>query len=63
MGANLAARIVKNEQVLVEAYKSILITVGEHPAITPATECLIENFYIAEEQRRFSQILSRWKIC
>lgn len=49
-GVNLSARVVENEDVLLEAFQRIVTTVSDEKSITPAAEWLIDNFYIVEEQ-------------
>jgi cyclic beta-1,2-glucan synthetase len=49
-GINFSDRVEENEDVLIESYKSIVKTVRNERAITPAAEWLIDNFYIVEEQ-------------
>jgi hypothetical protein len=47
---SLAARLVENERVLLDAYRDIARTVAAGGAITPAAEWLLDNFHVVDEQ-------------
>jgi len=51
-GRSLAARVMDNESVLLEAYRAIAKAVDEGRAITPAAEWLLDNYHLVEEQIR-----------
>ena len=51
-GRSLAARLLDNESILLEAYRAIAGAVGEGRAITPAAEWLLDNYHLVEEQIR-----------
>ena len=48
----LLARLTANEQVLLEAYKLVTETNARHRHLSPASEWLLDNFYLIEEQIR-----------
>lgn len=49
-GRKLIPRVRENALVLLEAYKSVAVSVREQRAITPAAEWLLDNFHVIEEQ-------------
>jgi cyclic beta-1,2-glucan synthetase len=49
---SLNARLKDNESVLLAAYRTIGIAVGEGRSITPAAEWLLDNYHLVEEQIR-----------
>ena len=46
----LLPRVQENALVLLEAYKSVALTVQKKQAITPAAEWLLDNFHVIEAQ-------------
>ena len=51
-GRPLLPRVLENGRVLVEYYRVTSDAIRQDQAITPATEWLVDNFYIVEEQLR-----------
>jgi len=51
-GHPLAGRLADNGTVLLHAYREITSEIGEHRAITPAAEWLVDNYYLVERQIR-----------
>ena len=51
-GHSLAGRLVDNEAVLLQAYRTIAKAIGEERAITPAAEWLVDNYHVVERQIR-----------
>lgn len=48
----LLARLKVNEHLLVDVYRQLTEAVAAHHQITPASEWLLDNFYLIEEQIR-----------
>ncbi|MBC7817126.1 MAG: cyclic beta 1-2 glucan synthetase, partial [Planctomycetaceae bacterium] len=48
----LSARLASNEEILLEAYRLVTDAVDHNRRISPASEWLLDNFYIIEEQIR-----------
>lgn len=48
----LRARLADNERVLLEAYRLVSVAVETKQPISPASEWLLDNFYLIEEQIR-----------
>ena len=48
----LLARLAANEKILLEAYKLVTETNARHRRLSPASEWLLDNFYLIEEQIR-----------
>ena len=51
-GNPLVGRLVDNETVLLNAYRTIANAISEERAITPAAEWLIDNYHVVERQIR-----------
>ena len=51
-GHPLAGRLVDNEAVLLDAYRTIAKAISEERAITPAAEWLVDNYHLVERQIR-----------
>jgi len=51
-GRPLIPRVLENGRVLLEFYRATARAIQQEEAITPATEWLVDNFYILEEQLR-----------
>jgi len=51
-GRPLATRLRDNGRVLLEAYRAIAEAIREERFITPASEWLVDNFHVVEEQIR-----------
>ena len=51
-GRPLLPRVVENGRVLLEYYRVTSDAIRREQTITPATEWLVDNFYIVEEQLR-----------
>jgi cyclic beta-1,2-glucan synthetase len=51
-GRPLLPRVLENGRVLVEYYRSTAEAIQQDQVITPASEWLVDNFYIVEEQLR-----------
>ena len=49
-GRSLSPRLADNRDVLLSAYRSIVVAVEENRAITPAAEWLIDNYHVVEKQ-------------
>ncbi|MGD9841641.1 MAG: glucoamylase family protein, partial [Steroidobacteraceae bacterium] len=49
---SLQARLRNNEAVLLAAYRTIAVAVGEGRPVTPAAEWLIDNYHLVEAQIR-----------
>ena len=48
----LLARLAANEKILLEAYKLVTEADENHRRVSPASEWLLDNFYLIEEQIR-----------
>jgi cellobiose phosphorylase len=48
----LSPRVRRNGQVLLESYRTIAESIREERALTPASEWLVDNFHLVEEQVR-----------
>jgi hypothetical protein len=48
----LLARLAENETILLETYQLVTEAAGHQRRITPASEWLLDNFYLIEEQIR-----------
>ena len=51
-GLSLVDRLVDNERVLLEAYRSLAKAADEGRPITPAAEWLLDNYHLVEQQVR-----------
>ncbi len=51
-GQLLTPRVLENERVLAESYRTIARAIRDEKAITPADEWLVDNFHIVDEQLR-----------
>src|SRR5579862_1159294 len=51
-GRPLIPRVVENGRVLLEYYRTTASAIQKEQVITPASEWLVDNFYIVEEQLR-----------
>src|SRR5260370_17936534 len=51
-GKSLVDRLADNERVLLKAYRSIAKAADEGRPITPAAECLLDNYHLLEQQVR-----------
>ena len=51
-GRRLLPRVLDNERVLLDAYRTIAQAIREERAIIPAAEWLVDNFHIVDEQLR-----------
>ena len=49
-GRNLLSRLEENEQVLIDAYKSLADAIRREHTVSLAAEWLVDNFHIVEEQ-------------
>ena len=56
---HLARRLKDNGRMLFDAYRDVEKAVREDRAITPADEWLLDNFYVAQEQIRQTEMISR----
>ena len=52
----LLARLAENEQVLLDAYKVVTEAVEHNRRISPASEWLLDNFHLIEEQIRTARL-------
>jgi cyclic beta-1,2-glucan synthetase len=48
----LRPRVWDNGRVLLDAYRTLAASIRDEPAVTPATEWLVDNFHLIEDQLR-----------
>src|SRR5579862_8040232 len=51
-GKPLISRVAENGRLLLEYYRATTRAVDQDQSITPASQWLVENFYVVEEQLR-----------
>src|SRR5271167_1172602 len=51
-GRPLLPRVLENGRILLEYYRATAKAISRERAITPASEWLVDNFYLVEEQLR-----------
>ena len=51
-GRPLLPRVLENGRILLEYYRATASSIQQGSTITPASEWLVDNFYIVEEQLR-----------
>ena len=52
VGRPVLPRLADNGRVLLEAYRTLAVSIREERSVTPAAEWLVDNFHIVEEQVR-----------